>query len=138
MSFKQFESGHKEAVAARKRAYAPYSKYLVGCALKLKKPQGGKDFVVGCNVENASFGATICAERSAVTSMISQYGSCEIEYISIVTDGNPPAYPCGMCLQVLSEFVSPNTPVILGTPDGIISAEPFSHYLPKQFKFERK
>ena len=130
-----FENGFKAAVEARLRAYAPYSKYLVGCALK---PKNSNDFIVGVNVENASFGATICAERSAVMSMVSQFGRSEIEYVAIVTDGNPPAYPCGMCLQVLSEFVSPSTPIVIGTPSGILSVEPFSFYMPKQFKFDRK
>lgn len=86
------------AHAVRDRAYAPYSGYRVGAALRT--PSGAT--FVGCNVENLSFGATICAERMAVGAMVAA-GETQVAEVAVVTlDGAP---PCGLCLQVLAEFV---------------------------------
>ena len=91
----------KQAIKAKKNAYAPYSKFFVGAALQTKK---GEVFT-GCNVENSSYGGTICAERSAITSMVTA-GHKSFDSIVIVTDSKVPTPPCGLCLQVLREFVS--------------------------------
>jgi cytidine deaminase len=84
---------------SQSRAYAPYSNYRVGAAIVTAK---GTVFG-GCNVENASFGATICAERSAIAQMVAA-GEKDPVACAIVTDGATPAPPCGMCRQVLIEF----------------------------------
>ena len=87
------------ASLARSRAHAPYSRYRVGAALLTR---AGRVYA-GCNVENASFGATLCAERSAVAAMVSAGDSDPIA--CVVTTGGPrPGSPCGICRQVLSEF----------------------------------
>jgi cytidine deaminase len=98
------------AEEARARAYAPYSKFYVGCAVLAKSGS----IYTGCNVENATYGATICAERAAVCAMVAA-GETELLAVAVFTDANPPATPCGICRQVLAEFAQ-DAPVIIATP----------------------
>ena len=95
----------EQAISARTNAYAPYSKYRVGAALVGKAKNGNRESFLGSNVENASYGATICAERVAITNAVHQ-GLREVEVIAIATSNSPPASPCGICRQVLREFSS--------------------------------
>lgn len=87
------------AVVARTRAYAPYSNYRVGAALLTEAGQ----VHAGCNVESSTFGATLCAERSAVAAMVGA-GDRDPVACVVATGGSRPASPCGICRQVLSEF----------------------------------
>ncbi|MCC5842692.1 MAG: cytidine deaminase [Verrucomicrobia bacterium] len=114
---------------AREQAYAPYSAYRVGAALCLKNEEAR---IAGCNVENASYGATICAERTAVCRAVAEKGpKVEFEHLVLVTQ--TPAPPCGMCLQVLSEFVGGEFPIYLATPEGIQEALTLNDFLPRRF-----
>jgi cytidine deaminase len=87
------------AMEARKRAYAPYSKYQVGAALL----GGSGKIYTGCNVENASYGATICAERTAAVKAVSE-GETAFVALAVAVGGDQPAAPCGICRQFLAEF----------------------------------
>lgn len=100
----------KEAFQAMENAYAPYSKYHVGASLITND---GKTFI-GANIENASYGATNCGERSAIFAAYSHgYRKEDIKGLAIVTDGSELAGPCGICRQVLSELLEENTPIYL-------------------------
>lgn len=94
----------------RERAYAPYSRYLVGAALE------GEDgsVHVGCNVENASYGLAICAERMALGAAVAA-GVQRFRRIAVVTESDPPATPCGSCRQMLLEF-APDAEVLAVGP----------------------
>lgn len=85
----------------REKAYAPYSRFQVGAALRTKSGQ----IFCGCNVENLSFGLTVCAERAAVFAAVAA-GETQFEAIAVVADSVQPVTPCGACRQVLAEFSS--------------------------------
>ena len=94
------------ALAARLQAYAPYSNFLVGAAILT--PSG--EVFTGCNVENASYGLTICAERSAIFTAVGQ-GLRKFDKVAVASRGG--VLPCGACLQVISEFGSDSLVVLL-------------------------
>lgn len=118
------------ALAARRHAHAPYSGFLVGAAVLT---EGGEIFP-GCNVENRSFGATLCAERVAVTSAVAA-GARRVEAVVIATDAEPPAPPCGLCLQTLAEFAAPELPVLLVNLAGDQQQYLLRDFLPHPFQF---
>jgi cytidine deaminase len=114
----------KEALSARKKAYAPYSKFKVGAALI-----ANKKIYSGCNIENSSFGATICAERTAIAKAAS-LGAIKIEDIVVVTDLKDPVSPCGLCRQVIAEFAGPKTRVWIANTKGIVRSVEFAKLFP--------
>jgi cytidine deaminase len=122
------------AVAARERAYAPYSGYKVGAAVL-----GASEAIyVGCNVENVSFGLTVCAERVAVGNAIAG-GEDRIVAVAVVAEETNLVRPCGACLQVMAEFSDADDPlaVICAALNGSSEIRPLSEYLPIQFYFDR-
>ncbi len=101
------------AAHARLRAYAPYSNFLVGAALRLKSGL----IISGCNVENISFGLTMCAERVCVGRAL-DHGEKEFLALAIIADSETPIVPCGACRQVLAEF-APTLPITSWTLAGV-------------------
>jgi len=120
-----------QAIEAREKAYAPYSKFKVGAAILTKN---GTVFL-GCNIENASYGATICAERAAVANMVSS-GHTDPVAIAICYNETEFALPCGICRQVLSEFADQNEDliVLMAKTDGTYQETTLSTLLPGAFK----
>jgi cytidine deaminase len=134
------------AVAARLRAYAPYSRYCVGAALRLD----GGILVTGCNVENASYGLSICAERSAIARAIGDgllmpastvtlatsiaAPDAGLRAVAVVAVGPLLPLPCGACLQVLAEFALATCAVWCGTLDGLAQQYTLAELLPQAFR----
>lgn len=121
------EAVHAAALAAQKNSYSPYSKYPVGAALLL----ADGTVIGGCNVENSSYGGTICAERNAFLAAIAQKGKIQPKLMVLVT--REEAVPCGLCLQVMSEFCAPDFPIYLGTPAGPGRMVRLKDFLPHPF-----
>jgi len=120
----------KIANSLKKRAYAPYSKFNVVALIVLRN----LDYVVGVNVENASFGLTMCAERNALFSLISQgFNLEEIEMMIIVGKTLKPIAPCGACLQVMNELLPKNTKIILANYNYDIKETNIESLLPYSF-----
>ena len=132
MSFKALqEPGFKSALSAQKNSYSPYSNKKIGAAIRLKS---GEIFS-GCNIENASYGATVCAERVALWTAVSEKKKIEITDVYVVSpDGSPPWPPCGMCRQVLSEFCSDKTLIHCSNPGGETYSLPFDQVFPGAFR----
>lgn len=118
-----------KAASARKHCYAPYSKFLVGAAILLEDGQ----IITGVNIENASYPVSLCAERSAMATAISQGLGNEIEALAIINSSPILISPCGMCRQFLSEFLSASTPIILANDQGLRDLTDMAELLPKAF-----
>jgi len=115
------------ARAARRRAYAPYSRFRVGAAVL-----GGGALHAGCNVENASYGLTMCAERVAVGTLVAA-GGRRLEAVAVASGTTPPTPPCGACLQVLAELGGPGLPVLLAGARGKAIQTTLGELLPRSF-----
>jgi cytidine deaminase len=123
-----------QASQAALHSYSPYSHFRVGAALLLANGQ----VVTGTNVENASYGLTICAERSALVTAVSQFGpDLRIAAVAVVNLNEAASPPCGACRQMLAEFVLPDAPVLFPAADGQ-RIMPFSELLPLAFDMKLK
>lgn len=113
-------------------SYSPYSRFPVGAALLA----GGTVFT-GCNVENASYGLTLCAERVAVTTAIAA-GQREFTALAVAGGKGSAARPCGACLQVLAEFCAPDFPILLAPLDktGALERHTLADLLPRAFRMK--
>lgn len=122
----------KAAAKVSRQAHAPYSKFQVGAALLTDKGE----IITGCNVENASYGLTICAERNAIFHAVATHRR-SFKAVAVVASGKQMPFPCGACRQVLAEFCGPDT-VVLIAPRGKLAAydqSTLGELLPKTFVF---
>ncbi len=125
---KAVQAAFELAKEARENAHAPYSKFQVGAGLLLSDG----DVVTGCNVENASYGGTVCAERIAIFKAVSERQTGFTDIV-VVTDALEPAYPCAFCLQVMAEFFNPETKIWVADLKSVRSVHKFKELLPKPF-----
>lgn len=122
----------RAAAKVSQQAHAPYSKFQVGAALLA----ADGEIITGCNVENASYGLTICAERNAIFHAVAQ-GRREFHAVAIIASGRQMPYPCGACRQVLAEFCGPDTVVLIAPRAKLEDYEQntLGELLPKTFSF---
>ena len=122
------------AQQAAQHSYSPYSKFRVGAALRLSNGE----IVTGTNVENVSLGLTICAERAALVSAISQFGpEIRVDAVAVANLNGMPSPPCGACRQMLAEFTQPGAAVLFPSEDGFKTMS-FSDLLPFGFDMKLK
>lgn len=120
----------KKAIEARNNAYTPYSKFNVGCALLLKDGS----IITGANIENASYGLTNCAERSALFAAYSQgYRKDDVVKMAVIGDTDNFISPCGACRQVISELVNDDTEIILANMSNKVKVVNKNDLLPFSF-----
>lgn len=118
----------EKAFRAREVAYVPYSRFRVGAAVLDEKGR----IYSGCNIENSSYGASNCAERTAIFKAISE-GAKTIRAIAVITDADEHARPCGICRQVLTEFASEDFTLIALAPDKSYQKLSMDELLPQAF-----
>lgn len=121
------EHMHRLANQALNNAYQPYSGFSVGCSLAI-----GETIIAGCNVENASYTSTICAEANAIGQLISR-GFGSIDSVLISADTKAPCAPCGNCRQILAEFGNADTPVYLANLQAVQQTVTLGDLLPLSF-----
>ena len=120
----------KLAEKAYENSYSPYSGIRIGAAIIA----GSGKIYTGTNIENASYGATICAERSAISKAISD-GETEITAVAVTGDIDDYAYPCGICRQVMSEFMKPDMEIAVSGKNKDIKVFKLKELLPSAFEF---
>ncbi len=124
----------EHARQAAELSYSPYSGFKVGAALQLSNGE----IVTGTNVENVSYGLTICAERSALVRAVARFGpKIRIVAVAVANLNNAASPPCGACRQVLAEFIAPDAPVAFPASDGTHTMT-FSELMPLAFEMKLK
>lgn len=117
------------ALKAQSLSHSPYSKAKIGAAVLLKSGQ----IYSGCNIENASYGGTVCAERVAIWKAVSENKAHEISEILVLSDASEPWPPCGFCRQIIAEFATPQTQIHTANPQGKIKSFTFADIFPESF-----
>ena len=124
----------QHALTAAQRSYSPYSGFKVGSAIRL----ASGEIVTGTNVENVSYGLTICAEAAAVARAFAEFGpTIRIRAVAVTNLNHAPSPPCGACRQILSEFIAPDAPVAFPAAEGMCTL-PFSELLPLAFHMKAR
>ncbi|HLY40880.1 MAG TPA: cytidine deaminase [Terracidiphilus sp.] len=126
----ELENLMQAAKEAAEKSYSPYSRFKVGAALLLTSGE----IMTGTNIENMSYGLTICAERAALAASVSRFGpTVRIAAVAITNLNGSPSPPCGACRQMLAEFILPNAPVVFPSADGLRTMT-FRELLPLAFE----
>lgn len=128
---KSVKEAYSKALETRQHSHSPYSRFKVGAAIKFK---GAPQIYGGCNIENASYGGTVCAERVALWSGLADQGKKAVEFVIVVTAEKKPTVPCAFCLQTLAEFASDATPIYLANLEGVKEARKLQDFLPRPFR----
>ncbi len=119
-----------QAAAAANNAYAPYSRFRVGAAILLATGET----VTGCNVENASYRLTTCAEQTAIAAAVAQYGpSIKLRAVAVANLNATASQPCGACRQTILEFATPQTWVFYPSAEGALADTPLTKLIPASF-----
>lgn len=130
LSPSQIEDLHQQALAVAARAYAPYSGFRVGAAVLLADGL----IVTGCNVENASYRLTTCAEQTAIASAIALHGpDLRIRAVVVANLNNAASQPCGACRQTIYEFSTSATEIFFPAADGSLTRSTIAELLPSAF-----
>ncbi len=123
---------YSQALAAAANAYAPYSRFRVGAALLTSTGE----VVLGCNVENASFRLTTCAEQNAIAAAVTRFGpKLELRAIAVANLNDWASQPCGACLQTIAEFASVATRILYPASHGALAEVSLADLLPTSFQF---
>jgi cytidine deaminase len=131
LSSAQIADLHSRALAVAARAYAPYSRFRVGVAVLLEDGS----VVTGCNVENASYRLTTCAEQAAIAAAVALHGpAIRIRATVIVNLNNAASPPCGACRQTIYEFSTPTTEIFFSAADGSLTRSTIADLLPHSFR----
>jgi cytidine deaminase len=126
----KIEDLRQQAIAAAQNAYAPYSHFRVGAALLLEDGST----VTGCNVENASYRLTTCAEQNAIAAAVTLHGpALRLRAVVVVNLNNTASQPCGACRQTIHEFSTPATEIFYPTEDTTLTRATISELLPAGF-----
>jgi cytidine deaminase len=127
---------HQLTTAVAQNAHAPYSNFRVGAAILLEPSTNipANTIVIGCNVENASYRLTTCAEQSAIAAAVALHGpSIRIRAVVIVNLNNAPCSPCGACRQTIREFATPTTRIYFPGPNAVPTEATIADLLPHAF-----
>ncbi len=118
------------AQAARLNATAQFSAVKVGAAIKIK---GSDKIYAGCNVEHCVMGISLCAERNAIGTAVTNEGNLEIEFVVVCSHTEPALYPCGVCMQAMSDYCTPELDIYVASRDKIIAKTKFKELFTHQY-----
>jgi cytidine deaminase len=139
LSLETINDLRQRAALAAERAYAPYSRFRVGAAVLLAPGEHGEsEIVTGCNVENASFRLTSCAEQAAIATAVGRYGpAIRIRAVAVANLNGAASMPCGACRQTILEFSTPETWIFYPAEKGASAEAALADLIPAAFRFEQ-
>jgi cytidine deaminase len=139
LSLASIDELRRSATEAAEHSYSPYSRFRVGAALLLEADEhGGSNIVTGCNVENASFRLTTCAEQAAIATAVGLYGpAIRIRAVAVANRNGAASMPCGACRQTILEFSTPETWIFYPAEKGASAEAPLADLIPAAFRLEQ-